>query len=890
MPRRQPIDPRRTRLSMAVAATLAVHGCLAAAALPERAFAPHAEPLIRGFFQASCLECHAGPDTVSGVRLDDLPFEITAVETAERWQKVLDVLNSGDMPPVEKPRPDGLAKTEVLDALSRAMVVARKTIGDQGRLTLVRRLNRREYRHTLRDLLGIDLEAAGVDTSSLPNDTGTAPFDTIGSGLFMSSDQFEQYLAIGRVALAAAASDWPQPGAPPPPRKTERREAELQARKQIEGLYKGYFLSGYTKAKEWEASGGRPPQDFGFPDEHEARFRIGVYEQHGPYLERFLQMPHGDRGAYLMYATNNYHDTEEIAVPATAPPGDYVLRVCVGATAEAPPLRRFLEFGRLGGKADEQSDFTSLGTFQVTGSIDQPQVIEIPVRVSAHGPRTWHVREKRYHDAKADEFRNSLAKAANGVGLDHAMWIDWVEWDGPVPGARPALVREHVEHVFEGLAAGGDECDLAQTTLLRFATLAFRGATPSPEFLERLLAIYKTSRDAGAQPIEAIREPMAVILAAPGFLYLADPRAEAQTDSRRLSPRELATRLSYFLWSAPPDDELLALAAAGKLAEPAILAQQVDRLLAHERSSDFAVGFAHQWLGLDRLDFFRFDHELFPDFDEATREAAKREVYETFHTLMTGNLDVRNLLVSDFVVVNGLLAAYYGVDDGGSPVIGDDFRVVKVPADSPRGGLLGMTAILAMGSNGERTSPVERGAWVLRKLMHDPPPPAPANVPQLTRLESRSVTTRERLRMHQEEPQCAQCHRVIDPIGYGLENLDAAGRWRTEEHFHGRDWIVKNMLAGKVVKKSWPIEPAGRFHNGPAFGDFFELRTLLATRHGDAFARGLLENLFAYALGRPVSFADANTLDALTTSVKADQYRLRTIIHRIVSSEEFQTK
>jgi hypothetical protein len=201
-----------------------------------------------------------------------------------------------------------------------------------------------------------------------------------------------------------------------------------------------------------------------------------------------------------------------------------------------------------------------------------------------------------------------------------------------------------------------------------------------------------------------------------------------------------------------------------------------------------------------------------------------------------------------------------------------------------------MAAILAMGSNGERTSPVERGAWVLRKLMHDPPPPAPANVPQLTRLEPQQVTTRERLRMHQEEPQCAQCHRVIDPIGYGLENFDAAGCWRTEEHFYSRGWVVKDKLAGKVVKKSWPIEPAGSFHGGPAFHDFFELRQLIATRHGDAFARGLIENLFAYALGRPVSFADADTLDTLASKAKDNGFRLRDILQAIVATDEFQTK
>jgi mono/diheme cytochrome c family protein len=852
---------------------------------------------IEPFLTAHCLECHGANEPAAGVRLDDLPYQVATVEAAERWQKVLDVLNAGEMPPEDRPRPDDTVKAAVLAVLSRAMVTARAVIGDAGRVSLVRRLNRREYRHTLRDLLGIDIDAAGVDTSGLPDDTGTAAFDTIGSGLFMSSDQFEQYLAIGRAAIEAAASDWPRPGDPKPERKSVRREVETDARRKIEGLLNGYFLTGYRKAKEWEASGGKPASEFGFPDEHEARFRILQYERHGPYLERFLKLPYSDTGAYLMYTANNYHDTELIALPAEAPPGDYMLRVRIGATTVAPPLRRFLEWGVQPSKGDgEQSDFRSLGTFHVTGTIEEPQTIEIPVRVTANGPRAWRVREKRFNNGKADRFRNALAKAANGVGLDHALWIDWVEWEGPLPRSSPSPIRSQV---FDGLAKKAPEDVLVKTILRRFGTLAFRGAAPSREFLDRLVSVYQTKRRAGAPPIEAIREPMAVILASPGFLYLADPTATrdqaithdpTDPESRRLSARELATRLSYFLWSAPPDDKLLALAAADRLSRPDVLAAEVDRLLADKRSHDFAAGFTHQWLGLDRLDFFRFDHELFPDFDEATRTASKHEVYETFHTLVSSSLDARNLLQSDFVVVNGLMAAYYGLDDGGSPVVGDEFRIVKLPHDSPRGGLLGMAAILAMGSNGERTSPVERGAWVLRKLMNDPPPPAPPNVPQLTRLEGQRITTRERVRMHQEQPQCAQCHRVIDPIGFALENFDATGRWRTEEHFHGHDWVVKGVLAGKVVKKTWPIAPSGAFYGGPSFKDFFQFRDELASRHTDAFVRGLIENLYAYALGRPVSFADKETLDGLLAVATQKGHGLRDILHAIVSTPEFQMK
>lgn len=844
----------------------------------------------QAFFAAHCTKCHSEKAQEGGVRLDDLPFAIATVETAERWQKVLGVLNAGEMPPAEEPPPNPETKLELLADLSQALADARRAIGDQGQVSLVRRLNRREYRHTLRDLLGVE-----VDTSSLPDDTGTGSFDTIGSGLFMSSDQLEQYLAIGRQAIEAAASDWPKPGDTRPERKIERREVETLARQQIESLLNGYFLTGYRKAKEWEAAGAYSlkTKDFGFPDEYEAKFRIQQYENHGPYLEHFLAAPHSDSGVWLMYAANNYHDTEAITIPPTAPPGNYLLRLRVAAAAEVPPGRKFLEMGNKGIKDGERSDFETIEALQVTGSIDQPQLIEIPVRVTASGPRTWYFREKRFNDGQADSFQNSLDKSKNGVGRDLAIWIDWVEWDGPVPSGTPSIVHTQV---FGSLPKKGPEEQVVRTILRRFGTLAFRGATPANDFLDQLVTVYESRRTAGDEPLVAIREPMAVMLAAPGFLYLADPLA-AQSDSerddeqntRQLSDRELATRLAYFLWAAAPDAKLLAVAASGKLREPAVLAAEVDRLIANEKSHDFAAGFTHQWLSLDRLDFFRFDHQLYPDFDESTRAAAKREVYETFHMLLAGNRDARQLLKSNDVVVNGLLATYYGLDDAGSPVTGDAFRNVKLGPESPRGGLLGMAAILAMGSNGERTSPVERGAWVLRKLLNNPPPPAPPNVPQLSRLESKPVTPRERLRMHQEQPQCAQCHRSIDPIGMGLENFDAAGRWRNEEKFYGRGWVVKDKVAGKVVNKSWPIETAGAFHNGPSFRDFYELRDEIATAHGPAFVHGLIENLFAYAIGRPVSFADAESIESMAQAAARDG-GLKSIVQRLVASQEFQTK
>ena len=257
------------------------------------------------------------------------------------------------------------------------------------------------------------------------------------------------------------------------------------------------------------------------------------------------------------------------------------------------------------------------------------------------------------------------------------------------------------------------------------------------------------------------------------------------------------------------------------------------------------------------------------------KAASRQEIFETVALLLEENLSLRNLLKSDFVVVNAVMASYYGLEG----VHGDNYRRVKLPEGSPRGGLLGMAAINAMGSNGEQTSPVERGAWVLRKLLDDSPPPAPPNVPQLTRLEGQLLTTRERVRAHQEEPQCASCHRKIDPIGFGLENFDAVGQWRTRDSHTTPD----------VGTKEWEIDPSGALHGGPAFQDYFELRDLVAARHAN-FATGFTAALVSYALGRPVGFTDGDLVTAIVAKAASQGDAVREFVHAVVQSDAFRMK
>ncbi|MEM9644909.1 MAG: DUF1592 domain-containing protein, partial [Planctomycetota bacterium] len=374
----------------------------------------------------------------------------------------------------------------------------------------------------------------------------------------------------------------------------------------------------------------------------------------------------------------------------------------------------------------------------------------------------------------------------------------------------------------------------------------------------------------------ALIEPFAIILASPEFLYMVNDGSP--DNPALLNDSELAVRLAYTLWSSPPDDELMRIALRGDLHDPAVLREQTQRLLEDPKSDRFVNDFTHQWLQLDRLGVFQFDGVQFPSFDNAVRDCTEDEVHEMVGRVLRNRLPLRELLESDHVMVNDLLADFYGI--GG--VKGHELRPVAVSTDSPRGGLLGTAAIAAMGSDGLRSSPVERGVWVLRHLLHDPPAPAPPNVPQLSRLEGEAHPARELQKLHQEQPQCAQCHRKIDPIGYGLENFDVTGLWRDMET------ITITKKRSKTLHQ-FDIDPSGTLPGGEEFQDFFELRKLVADRH-EAFARGFSEELIAYAMGRPYGFTDESLADSMLDRTRGDGFTPMAMVHVLVQSETFRSR
>jgi mono/diheme cytochrome c family protein len=895
--------------------SLPLVGVLLTAALARAAAPPTSDrPMPRvaeatpALLAAHCGDCHGVDDAQASFRVDTLSQSIDTVEMAERWQKVLDALNSGQMPPKDAAQIDAARKIELLDDLSHAMVAARKSLADQGSDTLLRRLNRREYRNTLRQLLGVT-----IDVNELPADTRPGGFDTSGSNLFMSGDQFDQYRALGSDAVREAFARVAAVGQ----ERTLRVEAEashaafLAANEKSHDEHRRAKLwcdavlaaanrpenadvlaelrkrapSDWQLVHQWKRIPGAPAADaFGWPKDFDEQvlWELNVNAEFIEYEKRYLAQPHLDTGGYLTlpgagrssYANNWY----ALRIPADWPPGDYVVRIRAAATPQAPPDRRYLEMG----VAPYPPGIPATSVHHVAGTLDEPAVIEIPYTVLAkHDARArmLFIRERDAGQVPVAVARFKEAQQANGVGPDLAVWIDWLEIERLPDGGR---------EVPPGIAALGIPFDDRGATLEpaaikaalgRFVLEAYRGVSAPRGYLDRLLAGYAARRAAGATHPVALEETLSSVLASPRFLYLAEP---SRDDDDALDSQKLACRLSYLLWGEPPDGTLRRKARGDGLRDPAVLDAECRRLLDDPRVNGFVEPFVSQWLAMDRLDFFQFDRRRFPRFDDAVKESARREVDGTFADVLRRNGRLGELLAADSVVVNGVLAGYYGIEG----VNGDAFRRVSVPAGSPRGGLLGMAAIHAMGSDGERSSPVERGAWVLRKLVDDPPPPAPPNVPQVARLAGKSLTTQERLVAHQEEPQCASCHRRIDPPGFALENFDAVGAWRTEDSYTPVD---KHGQPNAALNKTWPIEVAGSFHGGAPFVGFEGFRDAVAARERD-FARGFAKALVEYALGRPCGFRDEPLVDAMVARAEAKDFAIREFILGLVQSDAFRSK
>lgn len=819
-------------------------------AAPQPAVLPQS---LQTFFAKHCVGCHGPDEQNAKIRLDRIPTTIADEAIAQQWQDILDVLNLSQMPPEDEPQPAKQELQDALETLTATLRDARDRLTDTGGAIVIRRLNKREYKNTIRALFGIDL-----DVEMLPQDGSLDGFDTPGQAHSLSSLYIERYLSVGRKALEEAyfpiTGKKVRGGNPDTVREPEGKiNAEMRKNLPKMRAKLAQARKDVAAGKKYRALGGK------------------TKEVEIPIAEEYLKQPEIETGVLLPFRGAPGQISFPLAPWGNAPKGRYRMKIRFGLAGAQKHDDVFIQVVR-GERGSSTPD--EVRYFHVSGTMEEPK--EISFEFSADGTLSnyFSLRRRSFEDYKKHPFEKSegyhwayYRTAWEYLDKGPQVWVDWVQTEGPLPNEAPLAPTRLFGNKPVGELTRDDIRKAVETVAFR----AFRHRQPETSYIDKLMAIYDAAVKHGVAKHEAFFDALNPILASPEFLFLYEPR---DSDERRpLDGFELASRLSYFLWSAPPDDELFQLAESEQLLKTEVLMQQVERMLESEKSDAFVDAFLTQWLELDRLGHVHPAQGAQPTYDDAVRRSARQEVLETFHYLLRHNETATAMVDSDFVVVNQIMADFYRIPN----VRGDAFRKVNLPDDSVRGGLLGQSAILALTGTGDRTSPVERGAYVLRKILNRPPPPAPANVPMLDEESIGERSIRETLAQHMNSAQCSSCHRRIDPLGFAMEHFDPVGLWRTD-------------VASSNGETRFPIETTGVMPDGKRrFSNFREMKAHLADDH-EAFVAGLTRALMTYGYGRSVGFTDRSLIEELVAENAAWGYGMRSLVTSIVLSEPFMTK
>lgn len=712
----------------------------------------------------------------------------------------------------------------------------------------MRRLNRREYKETINALFGFD-----IDIYSIPEDGEIQTFDTVGDEQFFTSVHFDRYFELGK---KIATQSLRLNTRPHKKSRLVKKEAEDGQIKEIKRKLKD------AEAKKAQKDSGATYKEMKFIAQKEMDDYFKKYDRTVKGYHEILNDPVRQKG--LLVETDSR--LSSFGVNNADPRGSYTVKIQAGIYQSDPttiisPLRRLLYvYGSNG----------AMATRQITGSYQKPSTVELSVRPTMESQRvntrlTQNISKPAYKRATSVLDRQAREnKRPTKIG----MWLDCVEIEGPIyPEKRPVI--EDILFPDRPTGSRNEYINLdfkVPTFLEKFTYEAFRHQKPDPVYLKALHTHFTKLRKKGLKFNDALTEVIGIVLSSPSFLFIQEQAPPSHQPHKPLSNRELAVRLSYYLWSSPPDAELY----AANLTNPRIYEQQIDRLLASPRAQAFTTGFMDQWAELDRFQAVSIDPSDHLYYNDGLRHAAKLEMNEFFHTLIKENLPVENLIDSSFITVNGTLAAHYGIpfEADQSP---NTFKKVPLPPHSPRGGLLTQAYFLMTGSNGERSSPVIRGALVMEKILHDKPSPPPPNVPELGSNADKPHTNRELVLMHQQQAVCASCHQKMDVIGFGLENFDSIGRFRSTE---------------QVGKKFEPILPGGTLAKKP-FNNVQQLKNILL-QEKQKLAEELTESILTYALGRRMEFSDQTAMEAIINKTKPTNFRTQDIIKQIALSPLFK--
>jgi hypothetical protein len=489
------------------------------------------------------------------------------------------------------------------------------------------------------------------------------------------------------------------------------------------------------------------------------------------------------------------------------------------------------------------------------------------------------IRLKQYATLKAVPY--GLKWGKKDYDKDPGLALKEIEIEGPLYDTWP---HPEYQQLIGNVDLKKGTLEDVERIVRAFATRAFRRPVRDAELRPFLDLASDALRDPKAGGFEnALRTALAGVLCSPHFLFLREKLG-------KLDDFALASRLSYFLWSTMPDDELIQAAGAGRLSQPDVLRAQVERMLNSPRAAAFTENFLGQWLELRRIDATTPDNSQFPQFDDLVRHSVLRETHGFFDEILKNDLSVLNFIDSDFVVINRPLAKLYGLPDVDSV----NFRKVSLPPGSHRGGVLTQASVLKITANGTTTSPVLRGVWVLKNVLGQRVPPPPPNIPAIEPDIRGATSIREQLAKHRQIESCAACHTKIDPIGFALENFDVVGGWR--DNYRSKDPKVNKFIQVVTVNTmvhryriGLPVDSADVLADGRRFRDIDELKKLLLS-DPDSIARGLTEKLAIYATGGTVGESDAEAITAIVQRLRARKYGLRTLVHELVQSELFLNK
>lgn len=829
----------------------------------------------QAFLEASCFACHNATTKKGNLDLTTLKPDFADAATFAVWVKVHDRVYDGEMPPKAAPQPADAERKAFLKSLAPPLIAADAArIRREGR-SVLRRMNRYEYENTLRDLLG----APWLQIKELlPEDGERYRFNKSGEALGVSHVQISRYLSAAEHAL---------------------REVLARSETQPETVTKRYY------AREQRAFTNHVEFSQFNTYTERATFPLIGNEADVAVLEKKAPMTVGDKDPAkrelegMGVVASSYEPLEIRFNQFKAKvPGRYKLRLMAHSFWAGPqPGDKWFHPSRteaFPGRTHEPITlYAEIPPRQMRylANVDvspEPSVQEVEVYLLKD--ETIRPDAVRLFRSRPPNWRNPLAEKDGQPGVA----FRWLEVTGPIydaqtewPGKGHRLMfgdlpfKKNAKGQIE-VVSTNPRAD-AERLLRNFLQRAYRRPQPIEEETQRFLKLADASLKNGDSFTEAMITAYSAVLCSPAFTTLEEKPG-------RLDDFALASRLSFFLWNSEPDAKLCELAAQGVLRKPAVLRAQVDRLLADPRSQQFVNAFLDYWLDLRKVNISSPDELLYCDYylDDHLVESSTFETRAFLAELIRENLPARNLIASDFVMVNERLAKLYGLPG----VQGSQIRRVALPPDSVRGGLLTQASVLKVTANGTTTSPVVRGAWMMERILGKPAPPPPAGVPAVEPDIRGATTLRQQLEKHRTSPSCNTCHAKIDPAGFALENFDVFGAWR--DKYRALAEGEKAPGVGKNGQKFafryiQPVDASGSLPNGRNFKDVRELKTLLLQDERQ-IARNLTNQLLVFATGTPTQFSDRPKVEALLDRASRKDYGVKSLIHLLIESEMFRNK